>query len=617
MMNRSSSHGKRGRARRAGLRPGIILFALLFFLPLAAEGAKKSYRYEDDPVRLGMKAIETGDYEAAEARFNEAIENEHQTYRARYGLGELLRLRGSYAEAEPLFRRAIMEKNQETGNADYPEAHAALGLVLLRLDRLEEAKQELEQAQKEDGGSWQAHYGLARIALLEDRLGDAEKHLERGKKRKGVEQGEDLYRYGMALLQRKRGEIAEAEKNALAALHINPNDPLYGTLVGEVYTERGAPTLAIMEFEKVLHQPGLLVRAPVHHDLGSLYERERRFNDALDQYHEAVRKDSTYAPAWKSMAELYALADRSREAAQTYLRYTELRPDDWEGYLGLAQAALAADLRQPALDAATQAFSLDSTRVEIRLALARATFLNNDKQTAERLYESLPDTVALEALDLVRVGQLKLDRNDLDEAARSLRQAIEMDSTQSDAFFALGLLELRQGAGDSAVVQFERAIAVNPRHSAAQLNLGVAWLQMQKPCNAITPLRTAVGAAPGYTQARVYLAMSLVNCSEDSLSAAVAEYRVAIEQEPQNATALRGLGFCYLKRGDCGAARDVLRPATTAAADNADGWAMLGQAQAICGDLEGAARSFRRAIEISPAHPTATQGLQTIEAQPQ
>ncbi|MBD3162209.1 MAG: tetratricopeptide repeat protein, partial [Candidatus Latescibacteria bacterium] len=429
--------------------------------------------------------------------------------------------------------------------------------------------------------------------------------------------GEDRYRYGMAILQRKRGEIAEAEKNALAALHINPNDPLYGTLVGEIYTERGAPTLAIIEYEKVLQQPGLLVRAPVHHELGLLYEKEERYNEALEQYHEAVRKDSTYADAWKSMAELYDLAGRERDAAQTYLRYTELRQDDWEGYLGLAQTSLEANLNRPALDAARQAFSLDSTNVEIRLALARASFVNNDKARAQRLYTSLPDTIRFEPVDYVRMGQIKLDRNDLEAAAVDLRQAIDMDSTQADAYFALGLLELKRGEADSAVVQFEKTIEVNPRHSAAQLNLGVAWLQLGQPCKAIAPLRAAVDAAPNYTPARVYTAMSLVNCSEDSLSAAVAEYKAAIEQEPANATALRGLGFCYLKRGDCAPAADVLKPATEHAPNNADGWAMLGQAQAICGNLDAATRSFKKALEINAEHPTAKQGLQTIEAQQQ
>ncbi|MBD3162113.1 MAG: tetratricopeptide repeat protein, partial [Candidatus Eisenbacteria bacterium] len=130
---RSNNRGSREKGGPTPFGPRVCLVlalcALLLPLPFAAEAAKKSYRYEDDPVRLGMKALEEGKYGDAEDHFNEAIENEHQVYKARYGLGEILRLQGSYADAEPLYRQAIIEKNRLTGNADYPEAHASLGMV--------------------------------------------------------------------------------------------------------------------------------------------------------------------------------------------------------------------------------------------------------------------------------------------------------------------------------------------------------------------------------------------------------------------------------------------------------------------------------------------------------
>ena len=370
--------------------------------------------------------------------------------------------------------------------------------------------------------------------------------------------------------------------------------------------------MAILEFEKVLQQPGLLERAPVHHDLGVLYQAQERYNDALAQYQEAVRKDSTYAVAWKDMAALYALANRDKEAAQSYLTYTQLRQDDPDGFLGLATSALEVGLKQPALDAAKQAFTLDSTRVDIRLTLARASFLGNEKPEANRLYGSLPDSTDFEAVDYVRIGQLKLDAGEREAAKRNLQQAIEMDSTQADAFFALGLLHLNEGQADSTVIYLDQTLALKPDHAGALLNLGIAWLRLGESCKAVTPLRGAVKAAPNYTGARTTLAMSLVNCHADSLSAAIIEYKAALDQEPVNAGALRGLGFCYLRRGDHTQAARVLRQATDADPTNADGWVMLGQAQAIGGDTEAAIRSFEKALEINPDHENAKKGLETL-----
>ncbi len=315
-------------------------------IPLLAAAAKKSYRYEDDPIRLGLKALEEGRIDEARNYFNEAITNEHQVYRAHYGMAELLSVQADYANAEPLYRQAIIEKGKETGSPDFPEAHVGLGTVLLRLQRAAEAKQEFEQALSEKGNLWEAQYGLARIAIEDGKLDDALALLDKGAKKKGFKEREDLYRYGMGLVQFKKDDLLSAEKNALAAFAINPNDPDYGTLVAEIYTKRGARTLAIDAYVKALETPGLMVTAPVHHRLGVLYQEEKRYNDALEQYKQAVRMDSTYAPAVKDMASLYALANRNEEAATAFLAYSRLRPDDSAGFSGFAEACSEDEAKQ-------------------------------------------------------------------------------------------------------------------------------------------------------------------------------------------------------------------------------------------------------------------------------
>ena len=144
-----------------------------------------------------------------------------------------------------------------------------------------------------------------------------------------------LYAYGGG-----PGNIAPVA-GPLKILAYDPNDSAYGTLVADIFTQRGARTLAIQEYEKVLQLAGERARAPVHHELGLLYEGEERYEEAISQYEFAVGKDSTFAPAWKSMATLLGRArGKEKEAAATYLRYTQLRADDPEGFLGLAKAAL-------------------------------------------------------------------------------------------------------------------------------------------------------------------------------------------------------------------------------------------------------------------------------------
>jgi tetratricopeptide (TPR) repeat protein len=588
-----------------------IGLAVAIALPLAANAAKKNYRYEDDPIRLGLKALEEGRIDDARNYFNEAITNEHQIYRAHYGLGELLSVQADYANAEPLYRQAIAEKDKETGSPDFPEAHTGLGFVLMRLQRYAEAKQEFEQALKEKGNLWEAQYGLARVAIQDGKYDDALQLLEKGSKKKGMKEREDLYRYGMAAVQFAKNDLLTAEKNALSAFTINPSDPDYGTLVAEIYTKRGAPTLAIDAYERALATPGLMVTAPVHHRLGVLYQGEARYNDALEQYKNAVRMDSTYAPAVKDMAALYALANRNEEAATAYLAYSRLRPDDSAGFAGFAEACLKTKRNKQALEAAQQAFKIDSTNVAVRVVLARASFVNRDRARAGRLYSTIVDSTKFEPEDFVRIGQIELDRKEYDAAEKNLLRALKMDSTQADAYFSLGLIDLGRAQPDSAVLHFDRSTQLAPTNAGAWLNKGIALQQLKKQAEAVGALREAVRLAPDYTPGRAFLAQALVQA--DSLGAAVSEYKIVREKDPKNAMALRGLGFCYLKRREYGQAAAVLKEATEADPNNADGWAMLGQAQALQNQVDIAVESLQKALAINPSHVSAKSALDALQ----
>jgi tetratricopeptide (TPR) repeat protein len=595
---------------RARLVPVIVLILATVF-STGSRAEKKSYRYEDDPIRLGMKALETDSLNAARRYFEEAIQNEHLVYQAHYGQALILYREGRYADAEPLFRQSVIEKNKETGASDYAEAHAGLGLVLLRLGRTAEAEQEFNQALKEKSGVWEAQYGMARILIMKKEYGEAEKYLEKGSRKKGLVEGADLYQYGEALMKFEQGDMAGAEKNALAAFYINANDPDYGTLVADIYTKRGARSLAIEAYERALGTPGLLVSAPIHERLGALYEEEKRYNDALRQYQDAVKTDSTYAPAIKKMAALYALANRNEEAAIAYMNFVKLRTSDPEGFQGLAEACLKTKRFRQAYESAQQAFGLDSSNVAIRLTLARASFQNKEKARSAALYAGIPDTVRLEAADYVKKGQLKLEAKNFDGTRADLTKALDMDSLLTDAHFAMGLMYLQSGKPDSAVTFLTRATELAPGSSGAWLNRGIAYLQKKDNPMAIRSLREAVRLSPDYGPGWVYLGGALV--SADSMDAAQASYRAALKADPKSTSAMRGLGYCYLKMKRFDSAASTFKDATDIEPNNPDGWYMLGQAYGSAGNLAGGIAAEEKALEINPQHEGAKKVLEILK----
>ena len=592
-------------------RGAWVLVVLALVLAVSSEAGNKSYKYEEDPVRLGTTALDEGRLGDAMKLFQEAIDNQWKLDRGFYGLAEVLRWEDRDAEAEGFYRKAIENHSDERNGATYPEASAGLGLALLGLGRVDEAQGEFELALREKNNIWDANYGTARILISQKRYADALVYLEKGKGLKGVREGQDQYCHGMALAQVGLGDLTGAEKDGLLALTLNPAEAEYGTLVAQIYTARNAPTLAIDAYEKALATPGVVPTPQVHQDLAKLYEGERGFNDALRHYLDAIEIDSTYAPAFKSAARLYALGNQNNQAGRFYLRYSGLVPSDAEGWSGQAEAFLSLGANRPALEAAEKAYGLDSTEARIRLSLARATYLTNNLERSERMYTSVPDTTLYKANDWVNLGQIALAQKGFNRAEELLTKAIGMEPNNPDAYAAKGKLFLSRQKPDSAVAYYQKALTINPNSVVARINLAVSYLQLRRPGDAARELRGVIAQTPNSATAHIFLGQALVMA--DSLSAALSEYRKAMELDPKSAAAMRGAGYIFLKRADYGPAESVLQKATEVDPRNADGWASLGSAQSGLRKIEEGIKSFEKALEIQPNHEGALRGLEALK----
>jgi tetratricopeptide (TPR) repeat protein len=606
--------GARKRSRsyrsRASLGPWVLLALLI--APLSAF-AQPRYTFDVDPIRLGMKALESRDLDQAAAKFNEAVAAGYQVDKAHYGLAEVAVHRGRYARADSLYHLALKDR-VHTGSAAFPEAHAGLGLLLLRLGRNTEAKAQLDQALAEKHDLWEAVYGKARLALAGKDWDQAKKLLSRGAKRKGLAEGEDLYHYGMALYDLGTGDLDAAEKEALIAQSFDPAEPLYAEVLARVYQKRDVPSLAVEAYEKALAAPGMRPTAPLFTDLGNLYEDMKRYNDARDAYTKALGVDSTYAPALGDLADLYRRAGQDQKAAAAYLAYVKQVPDDVDAQIGLADALLKVGSYGQALDAARRAMALDSTRTEVRLTLARAGLRGADeagKAQAAAIFASLPDSVLDDPKDLMALADYLSRQKEYDRARSRLLQAKTLDPASAEIRYRLGILEMGAGRPDSAAAHLERAAALDSTSALYRLNLGVAYLQAGKYREAIAPFRGALALDDSLTIGRVLLGQALV--MSDSTRAAEREYERAVKSEPHNARALRGLGYCYIRRSDFKGAARAYKAAADAEPKNADAWAGLGNAYLGLQDFDAAEKAFEKARAIDPKNPTLVKGWELLQ----
>lgn len=585
----------------------ILLVIIILGAGLAAAADRPSYTMDTDPVRLGNKAFGREQLDEARSHYEEAIANDYHLPEAFLGLARVCAREGKYTAAEARYRQALA-----AGGND-PEANAGLGLILLRLGDPDGAARQFDLALAADSKLWTAHFGRARLHIAAGDWQAARAELDRGKGRKGLAKGEDLYRYGTALLLQGTGDADGALTEALRATTINPADPDYVTLVAQLYAAQGTTSLAINTYEQALATPGMATTAPLLHELGRLYADERRFNEASDRYLQAVALDSTYTPALKDLADLYQRAHRFDLAARTYLRYVELAPADADAHVKLAESLSELGRWSESLKAAQRARELEPDRVAARVAFARAGLHSGDEKIladAARTMVALPDSLPWQAEDLVQLGAWQTSQRDWPAARTTLARAAALDPALPSVPFQQGLVEMRAGDAGAAVGHFERAVELGPDSANNQLNLGIALYQAGRIDEAIPAFRQAVALREDLTLGRLLLAQALA--ATDALADAQREYERVLEREANNAKALRGIGFCRIRQADYAGAAAVYERATGAEPDNADGWAGLGSAYLGLGRLAAAEATFARARAIDPTNVMMIKGTELL-----
>ena len=588
---------------RVGAGPTVQAVAAAFLVGFWAVGChaeQKDTTYKGDPIRAGNQALDEMRLTDAKAFFEDALAKGNDTPRAKFGLAEVDLRSGRFEDAERLYREAL-DAQAKAGGKDFPEAHAMLGLILIETDRWGEGAEHIHTASRQNSNYWPAIYGEARLLIRDHKWDEAESLLNKGAKKKGVSQGEDLFHHGWALLYLGTNDLTMAETSALSAFHLNPSDPWHGKVVAQVYEKRNVPALAIAACEEALQTSGVPPTASFVHFMGTLYQKAGRYTEARDSYLKAVEIDSTYSPVLKDLAGLFQLAKQYDKAAQVYLRYIQQQPSDVDALVGLSGALYDAGRYAQALNAATKAMDIDSTRTEVRIAYARAAIRNRDRAMRDRgaqIYTSLPDTLHWQSKDRVLLAAYQIENGQQDAARANLKQIVATDSTCAEAYFQLGLLALKTEGPEAAISQFDKAIRHDPKVPLYYLNAGVAQFQAKRFDKAIPAFRSAISLDPRFVSAHSLLGQSLI--AVDFLSAAERQYQRAVEIEPTNAGALRGLGYCYMKRAAYKEAADTYKKATAAEPRNTDGWIGLGQAYMGLGDVAAAEEALRQAQGIDP-----------------
>lgn len=578
-------------------------------------------------------------------------------------LGAEIYLRaGALEQAERLSRRVIERVPEST------QGYRLLAATQMRMNAPDRALQTLQPV-IDKGAKDPALFTLAGEAAL--RLNDPARSAGYFDKAIALDPADPRKKTGLAFAhiaggERERG-IAELEQisianpsetqadYALVATHLRarqfdkalaaierlekkqPDSALVASLRGAALMGKGDGAGARKAYELALQRDAKYL--PAINSLAALDVRDGKRDVARKRYTDLLEKDPKNVQAMLTLAqliqrtsprddkkapdEILALLKRAHDTDRSSIPAT-LALSGW--YVGQNQAKDAIPLLQ-------QGLATHPDNVQLLDALGTA-YLRTEQdtlgmETLERVLRARPDNAMLQ----MRMGQLKLARNDIPGALANLRRAVELEPRAIEPRVALAAVLTRTGKGDEAraiasamekeapknpagvvlegdiamaerkfpeaVAAFRKAVAIQ-KSPANQIKLHQAVRASGNTAEADAMLRSIIAERPDDLALRSYAGEYAI--ARGQWSAAVEHYKVIVGKQPANALALNNMAW---------ALHEIKDPAAVAAAEKALAAApnappVMDTAGVIfvkAGQTERGLDLLRRAVAASPKTP--------------
>ncbi len=399
------------------------------------------------------------DWDGALREYLESVQTDPQLAEAHYNLGVSFAIRGQIDRAIAAFKEALEH------NPDLYEAHFSLGRCYQRL---------------EDAGRAYIHYSNA----CDARPQAAEP------------------RYYMGLMHQSHGAHELAQQCFAEALRVEPTfvSPAIQDEVLEIRSEeevtqwyyRLSHDLKQQNYEDEAERiyRALLQWRPneskARYLLGNLLARNRRWEEALQEYHKIPPQRQHYVDARLRMSAVFRLLKQPKEAYEVLFECAKLRPSSGQLFLHMGKLLYDMGLHSAAVRAFERAVQL----------------LPNDPQAHYLL------------------GFLYTALGNENWALAAWRKAVELAPEATSLRYDLGYMYARRDRYDLAVIEFARVLQHWPEDIETQFMLGLCYKELTEPARAIPLFEKVLRRNPHHTQALYYLGACYLQIGNTSLGKA-------------------------------------------------------------------------------------------------
>jgi len=647
------------------MRKAVPLLAAALILLGACSRSPRYY------LDKGDKLFAKGSYADAELNYRKAIQKDPSFGPAFYQLGlSQLRL-GKTADAySSLSRAAILLPNRE----DVKVTLADLSLAAFLADRRRPAALYKKvddiatQLLSKNAKSYNGFRLKAHLAAAGQNLVEAEDLYRKANEVKPMQpevimawtqvmlvgghtqQGEELagqfieknktYLPIYDLLYRhyiQSSRFADAEKILQTRSANNPKDPGAVLELAAFYAGRSREADMTAALKRLLDDPKTFPQA--HLQVGNLYLRMQRWDDALAQYNDGARANPKDKVVYlKRVADVWLAQGKGEQAEHVvdeilaqepgdeaakgvraslllskptpeniakavtlFQGLVDKKPDNATWRFNLGRALAAKGDTEHAKVQLLEAVKLRRDFVPPRVILAEISEAKHDYRSSLQYTEEImklnPKNTRmrlLHAVSLLNTGDQARGRVEL----RGLEKEFPQDR---DIQLELAVVDLNDDKLPDAEQRFRKLIAQGKSDLRATSGLARTLIAEKHADAALSFLEDEVKKAPKSVALRSLLAATEMQTGKSDL--ALAEYQHLVAEVPNSPQAYLALGNAYRQQGDFANAVTSFQKAEALAPNDIAPLALLGESLSLSGQRPQALETYRRALQMKPDNP--------------
>ncbi len=344
-------------------------------------------------------------------------------------------------------------------------------------------------------------------------------------------------------------------------------------------------------------------------DIGNIFLKLGRTEDAIEWYERSLKINNNYAPAINNVAKIKRQSGNNQEAVNLFKQAIQSDPQHVKAYIGAAASFLTLGDLDQAESFAIRGIEMNAHAPGINEILG-ITFQKRKKfQQAVESYQKELAINSKSITSLLNLGLLLLQQGQAAAAIEPLTRAAQINpSEQCSLLLAQAYQNIDKPK--EAIIEFKKIDIAQSQNKMIPFNLGLCLLNTGRNVDAIEAFKLAIKMDDSFLPAWGNIGTALIN--EGRHYEALQATQKVLELKPDNPTAHINLGGIYKHLGNLDQALSSTLKSLDLKPDNPIAHMNLGSIYQDLGNLDQALSSTLKSLDLKPDNPIAHMNLGSI-----